>query len=68
MNVYSKNTMDYVGKVSQVVGATNPADPINSAEVISALKTNYTAVMYGEMTPEDCVADFIAQAGAILPQ
>ncbi len=68
MNVYSKNTMDYVGKVSQVVGATNPADPVNSAEAISTLKTNYTTVMYGEMTPEDCVADFIAQAGAILPR
>lgn len=68
INVYAKNTMDYVGRVSQVVGATNPADPVNSAEVISALKTNYTAVMYGEMTPEDCVADFIAQAAAILPQ
>ena len=67
-DVYTKNTLDYVSRVSAVVESTNPADPINSAEVISALKTDYQAVMYGEMTPEDCIADFINQAASILPQ
>ena len=66
-DVYTSNTLEYVGRVSAVVSDTNPADPVNSAEAISVLKNNYTAVMYGEMTAEDCVNDFITQASAILP-
>lgn len=66
-DAYTRNTLDYVSRVSSVVDATNPADPVNSAEVISVLKNDYIAVMYGEMSAEDCVADFIAQAQAILP-
>jgi hypothetical protein len=50
------------------VSAVNPADPAKSAEVISVLKNDYTAVMYGEMGPEGCVMDFIEQAATILPQ
>lgn len=66
-DVYTSNTLEYVGRVSAVVSDTNPADPVNSAEAISVLKNNYTAVMYGEMSAEDCVNDFITQAAAILP-
>ena len=62
------NTLDYIGRVSAVVSGVNPADPAKSAEAISVLKNDYTAVMYGEMSAEDCVADFIDQAAAILPQ
>lgn len=67
IDTYTKNTLDYVGRVSAKVDSTNPADPINSAELISVLKNDYIAVMYGEMTAEDCVGDFITQAQSILP-
>ena len=60
--------LNYVGEVSQVVSSVNPADPANSAEAISVLKNDYIAVTYGEMSAEDCVADFIDQASSILPQ
>lgn len=66
-DVYTSNTLEYVSRVSGVVSDTNPADPVNSAEAISVLKNNYTAVMYGEMSAEDCVNDFISQAATILP-
>lgn len=66
-DVYTKNSLEYVNRVSAVVSSTNPADPVNSAELISVLKNDYVAVMYGEMTAQDCVADFIAQAASILP-
>ena len=65
---YTKNTIEYVSKVSSEVNKTNPADPANSAEAIAVLKDDYTSVCYGEMTPEDCVNDFITQAASILPQ
>ncbi len=67
-DAYTSNVLNYVSDVSKVVAAVNPADPSNSAEVISVLKNDYTAVMYGEMTAEDCIADFIDQSSAILPQ
>ncbi len=63
----TSNTLEYVDRVSAVVQKTNPADPANSAEAISVLKNNYTAVMYGEMSAEDCVKDFLEQSAAILP-
>lgn len=66
-DAYTRNTLDYVSRVSAVVNSTNPADPVNSAEAISVLKNNYIAVMYGEMTAEDCIADFISQSQSILP-
>ena len=66
-DVYTKNSLEYVNRVSSVVASTNPADPVNSAELINVLKNDYVAVMYGEMTAEDCMADFIAQAASILP-
>lgn len=68
IDVYTTNTLDYISRVSAVAPNVNPADPANSAEAISVLKNDYTAVMYGEMTAGDCVADFIEQAAAILPQ
>ena len=61
------NTLDYISRVSAVVSSVNPADPAKSSEAISVLKNDYTAVMYGEMSAEDCVMDFIEQASAILP-
>ena len=65
---YTKNVLNYISEVSKVVSAVNPADPVNSAEAISVLKNDYTAVMYGEMTAEDCVDDFISQAESMLAQ
>ena len=65
---YTKNVLNYISEVSEVVDAVNPADPINSAEAISVLKNDYTAVMYGEMSAEDCVDDFISQAESMLAQ
>ncbi len=62
------NTLDYINRVSAVVSSVNPADPAKSAEAISVLKNDYTAVMYGEMSAEDCIMDFIDQASSILPQ
>ncbi len=67
-DAYTANVLNYVSEVSKVVANVNPADPAKSAEAISVLKNDYTAVMYGEMTPEDCVTDFIEQSAAILPQ
>lgn len=67
-DVYTQNTLNYVSEVSEVVKSINPADPVNSAEAISVLKADFTAVMYGEMTAEDCVNDFIEQASELLPQ
>lgn len=67
-DVYSSNVLNYVGEVSKVVSAVNPADPANSAELIAVLKNNFIAVTYGEMTAEDCIADFIDQSFSILPQ
>ena len=66
--VYSSNVLNYVGEVSAVVPSVNPADPANSAELIAVLKNDFIAVTYGEMSAEDCVADFIEQSTAILPQ
>ena len=66
-DAYTANVLNYVSDVSGVVAAVNPADPAHSAEPISVLKNDYTAVMYGEMTAEDCVADFVEQATALLP-
>ena len=60
--------LNYVGEVSAVVPSVNPADPANSAELIAVLKNDFIAVTYGEMSAEDCVADFIEQSTAILPQ
>ncbi len=67
-DVSTANVLNYVSEVSKVVPAVNPADPAHSAEPINVLKNDYTAVMYGEMTAEDCVADFVEQATAMLPQ
>lgn len=67
-DVYTKNTLNYVNEVSSAVKSTNPADPLNSAEAISVLKNNFTAAMYGEMSAEDCITDFISQAASILPE
>ena len=67
-DVYSSNVLNYVGEVSAVVPSVNPADPANSAELIAVLKNDFIAVTYGEMSAEDCVADFIEQSTAILPQ
>ena len=67
-DVYTATVLNYVSEVAQVVPSVNPADPANSAEAISVLKNDYTAVMYGEMSAEDCVMDFISQSSAILPQ
>lgn len=67
-DVYSSNVLNYVGEVSKVVSTVNPADPANSAELIAVLKNNFIAVTYGEMTAEDCIADFIDQSFSILPQ
>ena len=67
-DVYTANVLNYVSEVSKVVPSVNPADPANSAEAISVLKNDYTAVMYGEMSAEDCVMDFVEQSSAILPQ
>ncbi len=66
-NIFTTNVLNYISRVSAVVAGVNPADPAKSAEAISVLKNNYTAVMYGEMSAEDCVLDFIDQAAAILP-
>lgn len=63
-----KTVLNYVGRVQEVVPSVNPADPVNSAEAISVLKNDYTSVMYGEMTPEDCIQDFIDQSSSILPE
>ncbi len=60
------NVLNYVSAVSKVVSAVNPADPANSAEPISVLKVDYQAVMYGEMSAEDCVKDFVEQATVML--
>ncbi len=60
------NVLNYVSAVSKVVSTVNPADPANSAEPISVLKVDYQAVMYGEMSAEDCVSDFVAQATVML--
>ena len=65
-DVYTTDVLNYVSSVSNVVAAVNPADPANSAEPISVLKVDYQAVMYGEMTAEDCVADFVNQATVML--
>lgn len=67
-DVYTNNTIKYLSKVSGYVDAINPADPLNSAEAISVLKTNFQAAMYGEMSAKDCIADFIAQSSTILQQ
>ena len=67
-DVYTTNVLNYVSAVSAVVPSVNPADPANSAEPISVLKNDYTAVMYGEMSAEDCVADFVEQATYLLAQ
>ena len=66
-DVYTKNSLDYVDRVSAVVESTNPADPVNSSEAINVLKNNYISVMYGEMTAEECITDFLSQAASILP-
>ena len=66
--VYGSNVLNYVGEVSAVVPSVNPADPARSAELIAVLKNNFIAVTYGEMTAEDCIADFIDQSYSILPQ
>ena len=66
-DVYTKNSLEYVDRVSAVVDSTNPADPVNSSEAISVLKNNYVSVMYGEMTAQECVDDFLSQAASILP-
>ena len=58
--------LNYVSEVSKVVSTVNPADPANSAEPISVLKVDYQAVMYGEMSAEDCVKDFVEQATIML--
>ena len=63
---FTTNVLNYVSAVSQVVPTVNPADPANSAEPISVLKVNYQAFMYGEMTAEECVADFVSQAAIML--
>ncbi|MBQ3760740.1 MAG: extracellular solute-binding protein [Clostridia bacterium] len=60
------NVLNYVSAVSKVVSTVNPADPANSAEPISVLKVDYQAVMYGEMSAEDCVKDFVEQATVML--
>lgn len=60
------NVLNYVSAVSKVVSTVNPADPANSAEPISVLKVDYQAVMYGEMSAEDCVNDFVNQATVML--
>ena len=60
------NVLNYVSAVSQVVSTVNPADPANSAEPISVLKVDYQAVMYGEMSAEECVKDFVEQATVML--
>lgn len=67
-DVYGTNVLNYVGEVSAVVPSVNPADPARSAELIAVLKNNFIAVTYGEMSAEDCVADFIEQSYSILPQ
>lgn len=67
-DVYTTNVLNYVGDVSAVVASVNPADPANSAEPISVLKNDYIAVMYGEMSAEDCVADFVEQATYMLAE
>ena len=65
-DVFTTNVLNYVSAVSNVVSTVNPADPANSAEPISVLKVDYQAVMYGEMSAEDCVADFVNQATTML--
>ncbi len=67
-DVYTSNVLKYIGDVSAVVPTVNPADPAKSAELIAVLKNNFIAVTYGEMTAEDCIADFIDQSYSILPQ
>ena len=67
-DVYTTNVLNYVSRVSEVVSTVNPADPANSAEPISVLKTDYQAVMYGDMSGDDCIADFVEQATYMLAQ
>ncbi len=64
----TKTVLSYISRVQEAVPSVNPADPANSAEAISVLKNDYTSVMYGEMSAEDCIQDFVDQASSILPE
>lgn len=65
-DVYTKSTLEYMDRVSSQVSAIGSPDPLNSSELMNVMKNDYVAVMYGEMTAEECVADIIAQAASIL--
>lgn len=67
-DAYMANTLDYISSISAKGVATNQPDPVGSSEAMIALRTNYQALCYGEMTPEDCVSDYVAQARGILGQ
>ena len=64
----TKTVLGYISRVQEAGPSVNPADPANSAEAISVLKNDYTSVMYGEMSAEDCIQDFVDQASSILPE
>ncbi len=66
-DVYTQDSLEFIDRVSAQVSVTGTPDPLNSSELMNVMKNDYVAVMYGEMTAEECMADIIAQAASILP-
>lgn len=65
-DVNTVNTIHYINHVQDIVDGVICYDPLRSTEVVAILKKNYIALAFNEMTPEECISDFIERATIIL--
>jgi len=62
------NSIHYINHVHEKVSDVISVDPVQSTEILGILKKNYAAFAFEEMTPEECINDFIERATKILEE
>jgi len=65
-DIYTLNSLEYIKYVQQTVNTVITADPVVSTELYSLLKADYTAMAFHEMTPSECITDFIKKANRLI--
>lgn len=66
VSTYSAVVFDFVGVAADYSREIDPPEPTTASQATNVLKDNFAAVMYGDMTAQECIDDFVAQSKMIL--
>ncbi|NCC07211.1 MAG: extracellular solute-binding protein [Clostridia bacterium] len=62
----TQKVYDFISDVSEFCRDNDPSEPAASRQCVEVLNNNVNEVMYGQMTAEDCINDWMQQSIEIL--